>query len=246
MAAVSWLRSQAAVDTDRVGALGISQGGLVVPLMASRTSDLSFAVLMAAPGVWGKEFFRLSSVAVARASGFGEQHFTRIGELYDRVWPLWAKPELSDSEAARARALLEELASYMSPQARAAFGMTDVDAYFTRTRSGRFLETLDYDPAATLKRVRCPVLAVTGSKDVQVSARDNLAAIATALREGGNADHEVMELEGLNHLFQRCRTGLPDEYFSIGEALAPEALETVSSWILQTARPSRSPPRSPA
>ena len=66
---------------------------------------------------------------------------------------------------------------------------------------------LSYDPRPTLARVHCPVLAVDGSKDLQVPAAENLAGIKAALRN--NPDVSTVELPGLNHLLQTAKTGLP-------------------------------------
>ena len=62
---------------------------------------------------------------------------------------------------------------------------------------------LFYDPAATLRKVKVPVLALNGARDLQVIARQNLAVIAAALADGNN-DFAIYELPGLNHLFQKC------------------------------------------
>jgi fermentation-respiration switch protein FrsA (DUF1100 family) len=96
-----------------------------------------------------------------------------------------------------------------------------------------FRHFLTHDPRPALRKVRVPVLAIVGEKDVQVPAKENLAAIAAALKEGGNTDHTLKELPGLNHLFQTCKTGLLGEYATIEETFAPSALELVSSWVLE-------------
>jgi len=236
---VSFLRTHEAIDPRRIGALGISQGGLIVPIMATRSSDVGFVVLMAAPGVWGKEFFCLSSVAIARASGFGQQDFIRMQELYDEMWPLWTKATLSTSETIEAIRLLQEISRFMDAETRTLLHMDDIDSYFEFMRSPHVLESLDHNPAYVLKQVQCPVLAINGGKDVQVSAGENLAAIEHALHDGGNPSYEVAELDGLNHMFQQCRTGLPGEYLSSREAIAPIALEMVTNWILSSTALSR-------
>ena len=82
-----------------------------------------------------------------------------------------------------------------------------------------------------LMGVECPVLAITGEKDLQVTPRENLPAIEEALNDGGNPDFAVMELPGLNHLFQTAATGAVSEYMQIEETLAPAALETIGDWI---------------
>ena len=88
------------------------------------------------------------------------------------------------------------------------------------------------DPIVFWKKVKCPVLALNGDKDLQVSAVDNLPAIEKALRPGGNKNVKTEKLVGLNHLFQHCKTVLPAEYSSIEETFSPEALKIISNWIL--------------
>ncbi len=90
---------------------------------------------------------------------------------------------------------------------------------------------IDYDPRPALRKVRCPVLALNGDKDVEVVARENLPAIEKALKEGGNKDFTVLALPGLNHMFQTCKTGAGSESITIEETLAPVALKTVGDWI---------------
>ena len=90
---------------------------------------------------------------------------------------------------------------------------------------------LTYDPAKTLEKVSCPVLAINGSNDLQVPADRNLQAIAAALEKGGNTDYEVHKLEGLNHLFQTSETGLITEYSKIEETFSAKALDLISDWI---------------
>ncbi len=96
---------------------------------------------------------------------------------------------------------------------------------------------LTLDPSEYLKKVSLPVLALCGSKDLQVPATENLAAIATALKAAGNGAATLIELEGLNHLFQHAGTGLPSEYGEMRETFAPEALQQIADWILNVAAP---------
>ena len=88
------------------------------------------------------------------------------------------------------------------------------------------------DPSDFWKKVKCPVLALNGEKDLQVAADVNLPAIEKALISGGNNSVETIILPGLNHLFQHCKTGLPAEYGEIEETFSPEVLKIISDWIL--------------
>ena len=88
---------------------------------------------------------------------------------------------------------------------------------------------LAYDPAPTLARLTVPVLALNGSLDVQVPARENLAAAREALK--GNSKATVMELAGMNHLLQDAKSGAPSEYNDIDETMSPTALKIITDWL---------------
>ena len=98
-----------------------------------------------------------------------------------------------------------------------------------------------YDPRPTLEKVTCPVLAIGGSKDLQVPAKENLAAMAGALKAGGNKDVTIKEFQGLNHLMQPAKTGLPSEYGEIETTVSPEVLTFVGDWILAQVKRTEAP-----
>jgi len=89
-------------------------------------------------------------------------------------------------------------------------------------------------------KVRVPVLAINGETDTQVPAKEDLAAIEQALKDGGNNDYKVVLLPKLNHLFQTSSTGAPSQYGAIEETMAPIALQTMGDWIVaHTSGPAR-------
>ena len=90
-----------------------------------------------------------------------------------------------------------------------------------------------YDPRNALRQTRVPVLVLGGTLDTQVPAKENLSAIDAALKQAGNRDYRVVELPGLNHLFQTAKTGASTEYAAIEETVSPQVLELVATWINQ-------------
>ena len=92
---------------------------------------------------------------------------------------------------------------------------------------------LKFDPTSSLAKVKCPVLAMGGTKDCQVPSGENLRGIAKTLNAAGNNDYEVKELPGLNHMFQTAVTGAVSEYGKIEETIAPAALKTITEWIFK-------------
>jgi uncharacterized protein len=106
-----------------------------------------------------------------------------------------------------------------------------VDTQVATAASPWFRYFISYDPRPTLAKVKCPVLAIDGELDMQVSAAENLPEIEKALKTGGNADVTVARLPRLNHLFQTAQTGAISEYSQIEETISPVALETIGKWL---------------
>jgi fermentation-respiration switch protein FrsA (DUF1100 family) len=120
-----------------------------------------------------------------------------------------------------------------TPTQQAALGITSssMERQISMLVSPAMRDLLQYDPQPTLKKVRCPVLALNGEKDLQVAADENLPAIREGLKAGGNTHVTATALPNLNHLFQHCKTGAVAEYSQIEETFAPEAMKLVSDWI---------------
>ena len=88
---------------------------------------------------------------------------------------------------------------------------------------------LSLDARSILGNVTCPVLALNGSKDNQVDYESNLNAIRNGLPS--NSKNCIETIEGVNHLFQHCKTGQVSEYRTIEETFAPEVLEIIVRWM---------------
>jgi hypothetical protein len=90
---------------------------------------------------------------------------------------------------------------------------------------------LHIDPMEYLPKLSCKVLAVNGSKDVQVISKTNLAGIKAGLAKSKVKIHDEIELNGLNHLLQQCNTCTSDEYGALTETISPAALQTIGIWL---------------
>ena len=91
-----------------------------------------------------------------------------------------------------------------------------------------FLKT---DPAVFISKLHCKVLALNGSRDIQVIPDQNLAAIDSALRKSSVKIYSTEKIPGLNHLFQHCKTCTIAEYGQIEESVAPEVLGIMGDWL---------------
>ena len=241
LAAVRYLRTRREVAPRKIGVAGHSEGGLIAPMVAVRDSGVAFLVLLAGTGVPGDSILKMQGRLLARAAGLSPEMIELSARSQSRMYA--AVREGGDSTALRARLrqIGTEMWAGMTEEQRRASQMTPaaLEASIAQISSPWFRYFLTYDPRPTLRRVRVPVLALNGSRDLQVPPTEDLAAIAAALREGGNRDVRILELPGLNHLFQTATTGSPAEYALIEETMSPAALNAVSSWILERFGPAR-------
>ncbi|HEX8294591.1 MAG TPA: alpha/beta fold hydrolase [Pyrinomonadaceae bacterium] len=238
LAGVEYLKSRKEVDPKRVGLVGHSEGGMIAPMVASRSSAVAFVVLLAGPGLAAEEGFAAQVSALARANGESEGAVAWRRRLVGRVFAVM-KEEKDDAAALRrAHEERAKLLGELSADERKRYGLADdeMEGIVRVMLTPWFRFFAAYDPRATLAKVRVPVLAVAGERDLQVvPAKEHLAAVAQALKAGGNRDYTVKELPKLNHLFQTSETGSPAEYGRIEETISPVALELIGDWILRHA-----------
>lgn len=230
-AAVRYLQSRSNIDTRNIGLIGHSEGGIVAPMVAAQSSDVAFLVLLAAPGLTG-EAILLQQAALINSKSGRSASFTETNKtLQQRMFT--AIKESKDATELRKR--LEAAFAAASPAEQQLMKEAEitVDNQVPSLGSPWFRFFLTYDPIPALKKIRVPVLAVTGSNDLQVPPGENLKAIEKALQSGGNTNVTIREIPNLNHLFQTSATGLPDEYGTLEETMSPEVLELVGSWIEQ-------------
>ena len=220
---VAYLRGRADIDPARIGLIGHSEGGLVAPKVAARDPKLAFIVLMAGPGVKLSEVMRAQRAALAPAMGVNPERIRQTQAMLDHVGDALRGARDEADAKARALAVIKAEGGDLVPTPAQA------EALATQLSSGWMRDLLDYDPAPTLAKVKCPILALNGSKDGQVLPEQNLPAIRKAT--SGNPDVAIVELPNLNHLIQTAKTGAVGEYADIEETVAPIALDTMSAWI---------------
>ncbi len=223
LAGVAYLKTRKEIDPRRIGLLGHSEGGMEAPMAAVRSRDVAFIVLMAGTGVPGEQILLRQSELLARAMGASEEQAQNARKINEQVYQVIREEKDPAAAQRRVRALLSA-----QPELKGAA----LDVQVQAVMSPWFRFFLTYDPRPTLAKVKVPVLAVGGERDLQVPAKENLDAIRAALDSGGNKDHTVKMLPGLNHLFQECQTGSVTEYSQIEQTMSPVALKTVSDWIL--------------
>ena len=216
----------------RVGLIGHSEGGLIAAIVASRSNDVGFIVLMAGPGVPGAELLRKQNERIFDAAGIAGERKQNLLTLLDQLFPILTAEDMAEDERRQGveKIVRKQLEINGVPPAQQDEAQVRALAEQSLTPWMRYF--LTFDPRPALEKIRVPVLALNGELDVQVDAEQNLTAIVAALEKGGNQNVTVHRLPEHNHLFQRARTGLMNEYGAIEETLSPKVLDLIRDWVL--------------
>ena len=197
-------------------------------MVAVKSSDVDFIILMAGTGIRGAELLYQQSELIALASGASKQELESL-VTQRKLLDILVDDSLSEKESKQKTISTLEADPNLSENAEER--ETEIKTILAQLNSPWIRFFARHDPAQVLEQVRCPVLAFNGEKDLQVPCKINLDAIAEALRKGGNQNVTIRSFPNLNHLFQHCETGLMGEYGEIEETFALEALELMKDWI---------------
>ena len=223
----AYLKSRKEVDTKRLGIIGYSEGGILGALVATRSTDVSWLVLMGTPVTTGERTLLRQSELIARAGGLPEEQITRSLEFDRNAYAVVREEKNPEAMEKRLNVLVEQsgLSQAMSPAA--------LQAQIRVMSSPWFRDFLIYDPEPVLEKLQCPVLALSGDRDLQVDSTENVPLLRKAYETSGNKDFTVVEIEGVNHLFQTAQSGSPALYGAIEETMAPSVLAVVRNWIVK-------------
>ncbi|MFI5333491.1 MAG: alpha/beta hydrolase family protein [Candidatus Babeliales bacterium] len=233
-AAIDFIKSRSDLKEMQLGLMGHSEGGMIAPMVASKDSRVKFIVLLAGPGDPINELMlkqaENSQTAANTPKEIEDLNMQTAGMIYSYMKKHADEPN-ETIEPKLKKILTKQFAKYPAD----AFKGTTTDEVASRELKSYlgvwFRYFISFEPADYLEKVKCPVLAMNGTLDVQVDAKQNLPAIEAALKKGKNTHFEIVPMEGLNHLFQKAKTGNVDEYGEIAETVNPAALNKVTDWI---------------
>jgi pimeloyl-ACP methyl ester carboxylesterase len=233
LAGVNFLKQRKEIDPKMIGLIGHSEGGMIAPMVATRSNDVSFIVLLAGPGQRGEDIIYAQTELIQKAQGTHVDTIRHTIALAKRINSI-LKTE-TDEKRIEQR-IDEEIAAYdrtlpdlQKQLFEPAAGAAKASMPIYKTAWYRYF--IAFDPQPVWKNVKVPVLALNGELDLQVPAKENLELIGAGLK--ANGDVTLKAFPKLNHLFQPSQTGLPSEYGQIDETISPEVLKTISDWILR-------------
>ncbi len=236
MAGMAFLKTKKFINKKKIGLIGHSEGGMIAPMVAVQSKDVAFIISLAGPAMKITELMQLQYHSVYMSNGIKGKSLEVIDELSKVLFetaalmPLetdnsdtlkkFAKNYYNQMSQDKKEALIESVATNFINQNATVFGGYEWFRYF-----------LKYDPNATISQLKIPVLALNGEKDYQVPAKPNLEGFDNSLKKAGNKKYKIVEMKGLNHLFQKCKACTGLEYGALEESFSTDALKIMGDWL---------------
>jgi uncharacterized protein len=224
--AVKYLKTRKEINPKKIGLIGHSEGGVIAPIVASKDKNIAFIVMLAGTGIRGDKLMLLQKELIERQMGIAENEILKGQNLMGGAYEIILKSNNNDVN------LTSKINDYFKLKLGNSINENELNS-ITNAISSKWIQYfLNLDPSIALQKVKCPVLALNGEKDLQVPAKINIEAIKKALAIAGNKKVKTKILPNLNHLFQECKTGSPNEYGEIEQTISPIALKEILDWVL--------------
>ncbi len=233
-AAIAFLKARKDMNGKKIGIIGHSEGGMIAPIVASRT-PIDYIVLLAGPGIAIDVLLDEQSRAISKVSEVSAEAIEFNSRVSKLLFDYMKKNKEQGSDEMKlelekifrseiAKVPEDRLEEFGNPE-------TMIETQVETLTLPWFRYFIDFHPKDYLEKVTCPVLAINGELDLQVLPDSNLDGIDKALKAGGNENYMTKELPKLNHLFQTSETGSPSNYGKIEETFNEDAMKLVLNWL---------------
>jgi uncharacterized protein len=240
LTSIQYLLTRKEVNAKKIGVIGHSEGGLIAPILYTKWPQLAFIISLAGPSVSGAEILLKQQTDPVKtiANGMAYPDFYELTKQTlklihdhpsdpDSLLLEKAKQIYADWKKGKPDSILVPLrADKVTPE-----------IYAKQQVKPQLIPWLRYfistEPAVFWKKVKCPVLALNGEKDIQVYPEENLAGIRKYIHKKGRKKLTTRIMPGMNHLFQTCTSCTIEEYAKLKEAISPLVLEEIDRWLRQ-------------
>ena len=229
--AIEYLLTREEIKSNEIGLIGHSEGGLIAPIVASQSSNVAFIVSLAGPSISGDKILLSQQKAIALAKGTDISEVKKNQKFNQDAFEIIKLYKDGDTLRKRMTEYIEKISLNDHDKPENMNYDEYVNAQVNGVLSPWMVNFLRYNPEKYIEQVQVPVLALNGTKDLQVLASENLTEWKRILENSGNKDVTIKELQNLNHLFQTCETGLPDEYEKLNESFSVIGMREISKWI---------------
>ena len=168
LAGIEYLKTRKEINPEQIGLIGHSEGGLIAPMVAIKSPDVAFIILMAGTGLTGEEILYLQGALISRAMGISEEDITKNRQFNEKIFSLIKDEKDVKIIEEKLRQMFMADWTELNEEEKNKIGDPEVflEAQLQSLLSPWLKFFLTYDPKPTLSKVKCSVLAINGEKDL--------------------------------------------------------------------------------
>ncbi|HEX8023641.1 alpha/beta hydrolase family protein, partial [Mucilaginibacter sp.] len=236
LSAVDYLKTITGINPNKIGLLGHSEGGAAISIAAANSTDVKFLVSVAGLATNGLEAQILQNEALVNSApipDYDKKRFNQVDSLMFKTALQYADADDMEKHLMDTFEVWRKKDSVYFQTLHVQFDHFRFPIYsWSKTAAGPWYRYfIKYDAAKFLTRVKVPILALNGDKDLMVAYKQNLDNWKKYPEMGGNKDVTTVVMPGLNHLFLPCVKCNLQEYPEIKSDFSPDALKIISDWI---------------
>ncbi len=230
---VEFIKNDERLKNMKIGIIGHSEGGMIAPMVAARNENVDFVVMLAGPGIAISELMVKQNYDVMKSYGYDDEFAKKYSQYAAETYKILKNKKLTTDEQKSQIIEIQKLQLSMIPES-SLIEMSTEDA--AKTNAEMFFAPWMYyfinaNPTDYLQKVHVPLLALNGDKDLQVNSSANLKGVEKAMKKAKNKNYKTLEMNGLNHLFQKCFFGSPTFYGRNEETFNENAMKEIVEWI---------------
>ena len=231
-AALDYLKKRPEVDSTKVVVIGHSEGGLIANILGAKIPTLSGIVSLAGTSIRGDSILHIQTRLIAESNGEKGDQWELTNSFNESIWEAAITSQnIQDFEKELAVISNHFIKRFRNKGIIKKREQAEITNAVNNTWLNPWMyEFIRYSPSIDIPNIKCNVLVLIGSKDIQVTSKENTTGYEQLLPKNEKL-HLVKELKGLNHLFQNCKTCTISEYGKIEETFSTIALEEIRSFL---------------
>ena len=228
-AVAQFLGKDLRINPDKIGFIGMSQGGPIGALASVKYEPAAFVVLLSAPGLNGPEALSLQLENTLAISGIQGDQANQYRALFTEFMSIVQRDPSSTQTRVQLIKFLNGPGRALIPAYQ--FMPKDTEGLADVLLGPWYQSNLNFDPVKTYSPISSRVLALGGSLDLIAPPSQHLVAISDLYKQTQHQNITTIEIDGLNHLLQEAVTGLPTEYAKLENSFSDSALDAITQWL---------------
>lgn len=231
--AIDFMKHNPKIQKDKISIAGHSEGAMIAVMLAAKRKDIHSVVLLAGPALPGGDLLLLQQYLINKASGVPEKTNKTMQRYNKKIYQIIKKEKsLEETKPIIEKKIRQSLTNIKDKDLK---GYSSKEALIQESVNQLcnpwMFYFIKYNPKNDLEKVNCHVLALNGSKDLQVPPKENLGRMEKYIPKSSKS-LVFKELQSLNHLFQECETGNITEYETIEQTIQPGVLKLMGDWLI--------------